>query len=83
MTNMTLPTTVLFVLSVFVLVQGLDILWRIPPTDSWLTLLGIAGHAFVTTGLLSASFVYYRDADRWARNLSQRARSLSNPDSQV
>jgi hypothetical protein len=83
MTNMTLPTTVLFVLSVFVLSQGLDILWRIPPSNSWLTLLGIAGHAFVTTGLLSASFVYYRDADHWARNLHQRVQSLSNPDAQV
>jgi hypothetical protein len=71
------------VLSVFVLTQGLDILWRIPPSNSWLTLLGIAGHAFVTTGLLSASFVYYRDADRWARNLHQRVQSLSNSDTQV
>jgi hypothetical protein len=64
-TNATLPTTVLFILTVFVLTQGLDILWRIPPADSWLSLVGIAGHAFVVTGLLSASFIYYRDADRW------------------
>ncbi|MFC1997169.1 hypothetical protein ACFLXI_06130 [Chloroflexota bacterium] len=68
-TNATLLTTVLFFLSVFILVQGLDILWRIPPADSWLSLLGIVGHAFVVTGLLSASFVYYRDADRWVMSV--------------
>jgi len=83
MTNMTLPTTVLFVLSIFVLAQGLDILWRIPPSSSWLTLLGIAGHAFVTTGLLSASFVYYYDADRWVRNFQQQSQNFANPDSRV
>lgn len=68
-TNATLPTTVLFFLSVFILTQGLNILWRIPPTNSWLTLLGIAGHAFVVTGLLSASFIYFRDADRWVNSM--------------
>lgn len=68
-TNATLPTTVLFFLVVFVLTQGLDILWRIPPADSWLSLLGIAGHAFVVTGLLSASFIYYRDVENWISSL--------------
>ena len=71
-TNATLPTTVLFILSVLVLTQGLDTLWRIPPSDSWLSLLGIAGHAFVVTGLLSASFIYYRDVDRWITSVNNR-----------
>ena len=48
-TNATLPTTLLFFVTVFLLTQGLDILWRIPPENSWLSLLGIAGHAFVVT----------------------------------
>jgi hypothetical protein len=82
-TNTMLPTTILFVVSVFVLTQGLDILWRIPPADSWLTLLGIIGHAFVTTGLLSASFVYYRDADRWIINLDKQLQSSPKPDLRV
>ncbi len=74
-TNIALPTTILFFVSVFLLTQGLDLLWRIPPADSWLLLLGIAGHAFVVTGVLSASFVYYRDADRWVTSLSQQRQS--------
>ncbi len=65
MVRFTLPNTGLFLL-VFVLVgQGLDFLWRTPPAISWLTLVGIAGHAFVSTGLLAASFIYYRDINAW------------------
>jgi hypothetical protein len=71
-TNATLPTTALFFLSAFILSQGLNLLWRIPPTDSWLTLLGIAGHAFVVSGLLAASFIYFRDADRWVTSLRKQ-----------
>jgi hypothetical protein len=68
-TRLTLPTTSLFFISVLLLTQILDLLWRIPPEDSWLMLIGLGGHAFVATGLLSASFIYYRDADRWVRSL--------------
>ena len=39
-TNRTLPTTILFFGAAFLLSQGLDILWRIPPSTSWLTLIG-------------------------------------------
>jgi hypothetical protein len=79
-TNATLPTTALFFLSVFVLTQGLNLLWRIPPTDSWLTLLGIAGHAFVVTGLLAASFIYFRDADRWVTSLRKQIFHATEPE---
>jgi hypothetical protein len=80
MTNATLSNTVLFVVSVIVLTQGLDMLWRVPPADSWLTLLGISGHAFVVTGLLSASFVYYHDAQRWINRVDQQIQMLGNSD---
>jgi hypothetical protein len=79
-TNATLPTTALFFLSVFILTQGLNVLWRIPPTDSWLTLVGIAGHAFVVTGLLAASFIYFRDADRWVTSLRKQILPNVEPD---
>jgi hypothetical protein len=32
-------------------------------------LISLAGHGFVTTSLLSASFIYYNDADQWIKNL--------------
>ncbi len=67
MTRMTLPTTSLFLLSILALSEGLDILWRVPPDNSWLALLGVGGHAFIASALLAASFIYYRDADNWTQ----------------
>jgi hypothetical protein len=70
--QLTLPMTALFVLCIFVIDQGLGLLWQIPVENSWLVLLGIFGHAFVATGLLAASFIYYRDADRWVSSVLKR-----------
>ena len=67
MTRMTLPTTSLFILSIIALSEGLDILWRVPPESSWLALIGVGGHAFIASALLAASFIYYRDADKWTQ----------------
>ncbi len=67
MTRMTLPTTSLFILSVVVISEGLDVLWRVPAENSWLTLVGVGGHAFITSALLASSFIYYRDADKWTQ----------------
>jgi hypothetical protein len=82
LTRMTLPTTSLFILSVLLISEGLDLLWRVPPEKSWLTLVGVVGHAFVTSALLAASFVYYRDADQWTqetlRMLKSKRDSLSH-----
>lgn len=60
-----MPSVSLFLLVAVLLIQGLNRLWLVPPANSWLTLIGIAGHAFVTTGMLSASFVFYRNATAW------------------
>lgn len=80
LTRLTLPTTGLFFLMIVLLGKGLDMLWRVPPQTSWLALVGVAGHAFITTSLLASSFVYYRDADQWARNVLQQISSSSNQD---
>jgi hypothetical protein len=77
MTRMTLATTTLFLLSIFVISEGLDILWRVPPENSWLTLVGVSGHAFVTSALLAASFIYYRDADSWTQGTIKLLKSQS------
>ncbi len=69
----TLPATGLFFLSVIVLSQGLDLLWVVPPADSWLSLVAIGGHAFITTSLLAASFVFYRDGVQWVKESLQRS----------
>jgi len=72
MARFTLPTSSMFVLVVFVISQGLNFLWSVPADDSWMTAVGIAGHAFVTTALLAASFIYYRDMNAWLEIVFER-----------
>jgi len=78
MARFTLPTSSLFVFSIFVLSTGLNYLWSVPSYDSWMMLVGIAGHAFITTALLSASFVYYREMNDWLQNVYERFRLAGN-----
>ena len=72
MARFTLPTSGMFVLSVFLLSTGLNYLWSVPTDDSWMLLVGIAGHAFITTALLAASFVYYRDMNAWLQTILEQ-----------
>lgn len=72
MVRFTLPTSSLFVLTMFLLSFGLNFLWNIPPEDSWMTLVGILGQSFVATALLASSFVYYRDMNIWLQVTMER-----------
>ena len=67
MVRFTLPNTGLFLLAFIILNQGLNFLWNTPSQDSWWMLVGIGGHAFVSTALLAASFIYYRDINAWLK----------------
>jgi len=60
-----LPGTSLFILFSILISEGLNMVWTLPGTDSWLMVLGIGGHAFIVTALLAASFLYYRDGLKW------------------
>lgn len=72
MARFTLPTSGMFVLCVLLLTIGLNYFWNVPPDDSWMTLVGIGGHAFITTALLAASFVYYRDMNVWLQTVFEQ-----------
>jgi hypothetical protein len=78
MARFTLPTSGLFVLFAFLLSTGLNYLWSVPPDDSWMLLVGIAGHAFITTALLAASFVYYRDMNVWLQTIFEQLQQKRN-----
>jgi hypothetical protein len=78
MARFTLPTSSMFVFAVFVLSTGLNYLWSVPDSDTWMLLVGIAGHAFITTALLSASFVYYHDMNRWLQVVFNQLQQQKN-----
>jgi hypothetical protein len=65
MVRFTLPNTGLFLLVFVIINTGMNFLWNTPSDNSWWMLVGIAGHAFVSTALLAASFIYYRDINAW------------------
>jgi hypothetical protein len=60
-----LPGTGIFLIVALVISQGMDVLWRIPPTNSWMTLVGILGHAFILSAVFASSFIYFRNGLRW------------------
>lgn len=80
MVRYSLPNVGWFSMMAIVLSQGMDMLWRAAPATSWMTLVGILGHAFISTSLLAASFFYYRDINLWIESALQWLKS-NNPSS--
>jgi hypothetical protein len=75
MVRYSLPNVGWFSMMAIVLSQGMDMLWRIAPASSWMTAVGILGHAFISTSLLAASFFYYRDITVWIDSALQWLKS--------
>jgi len=71
-----LPGTGMFLLAAILLAQGLDLLWIAAPSNSWLTLVGIIGHAFIYTALIAASFIYYQRSSEWTQELLERIKNI-------
>jgi len=63
--RMFMPNTGLMVFLIILLGQGMNVIWLLAEWDSWMALVGIAGHAFISSGLLAATFVYYRQGTDW------------------
>ncbi len=74
----TFPATSFFLLLTLLISFGLRFLWQTPPADSWWTLVGIMAHAFISTSLLAASFIYYRDVNNWLELVFQRLKAKMN-----
>ena len=77
MTRFTLPSSALLVVVVILLSEGLNLLWQMPPGSSWFALIGVLGHAFISTSLLAATFIYYYDADLWVKDILERAERMT------
>ncbi|MCZ2127743.1 MAG: hypothetical protein LC099_08245 [Anaerolineales bacterium] len=74
LTRFTIPTSSLFVLTVFLFSYGLTYIWRLSPSASWVALFGIFGHSFVATALLAASFIYYYNMSAWVQAVLEKLR---------
>ena len=72
-----LPNTGSFLLIAFLLSYGLDIIWSLPETSSWLMVVGIIGHAFISTAIISATFIFYYDGLQWMQEVLSKRSSKS------
>jgi hypothetical protein len=68
------PSAALFVM-VVVLNAGLALVWNLPDDESWYMLLGLAGHALISTALFAATFAFYQDRYRWWTEMRQSLRA--------
>jgi hypothetical protein len=55
--------TMSLLMIVLLVSSGTNLLWHLADNGTWLTVVSIAGHAFISTGLAAAIFIFYRD--RW------------------
>ena len=67
-----LPGAGVFLVMSYLLNEGMNIVWRMSPATSWLTLAGVAGHGFIGSALLAGSFIYYGSGMRWMHDNLQR-----------
>jgi len=59
-----MPTTILLAL-VGGIYFAMNVIWSLAGRDSWLTLAAMGGNAFISTGLLTATVIYYKDRYRY------------------
>jgi hypothetical protein len=64
-----MPATVMLLMVLLIINGGLGFVWSGPEPGSWLVLAAVVGHAFSTTGLLAATFVFYKDRYRYWREM--------------
>ncbi len=57
--------TFLLMLLIVVIYVALTRIWGLAPAGTWLVPVGIVGHAFVSTALIAASFVFFKDRYRY------------------
>jgi hypothetical protein len=64
------PKIVPFTMFIFVMYQGLNIIWRLPSPDTWWMLIGIFGHSFIATLILHACFDFFQRMCVWHQRLT-------------
>lgn len=60
-----MSATMLLTLLCVVLNLALTYVWNMAPKSSWLAVVGIVGNSFISTGLIAASFVFFKDRYRY------------------
>jgi predicted acetyltransferase len=67
--RVSMTKTVQFLILGFIMIKGLDYLWQAPNVDNWLLIVGILGHAFVSSAVITSSFHYFMDATKFTQTV--------------
>jgi hypothetical protein len=67
-----MPATMLLFLLVVILDVALkEYVWALPDTSTWWVLVGIGGRAFIITGLIAATFIFFKDRYRYWQEMRE------------
>jgi hypothetical protein len=67
-----MPATMFLFLLVIILDMALKVyVWSLPETSTWWVLLGIGGRAFIITGLIAATFIFFKDRYRYWQEMRE------------
>ncbi len=61
MVHRNMMSTMNILLILILISSGTNLLWRMADDGSWLTLVSLAGHAFINTALIATFFIFYRN----------------------
>jgi hypothetical protein len=75
-----LPATLIFLLAVLLISTLVDWLLIMADGGTWLTLVNILAHAFISTALLAAIFIFYRDRYHQQFGLESLANNQTIPE---
>jgi len=61
LTRADFPGALGLLLATLIISQGLNYVWTLPAPESWSTLIGIGGHAIISTALTISLFIFYQE----------------------
>lgn len=67
------------VLALLVISQGLNFIWALPDPATWATVVGIMGHALVSTALTATVLVFYQERLAQLQTLQRAYTALGEP----
>jgi hypothetical protein len=71
LTRADFPGTLGLLLVSLVISQGLNFIWTLPDPGSWATLVGIGGHALISTALMTTLFIFYQERIAYLKMLQK------------
>jgi hypothetical protein len=75
--RLSMGKTIWFIFFSYLMIEGLNYLWRSPNVDNWFLMVGILGHAFIVSAVIAASFHYFIDATKFSQSvINQNLRSV-------